>query len=198
MGHNWARESAPAQFRALPVRTAEARRSRVEQDKAEFKSSFRNALAKNYERLEAESLSLQAWAEKHPEEVRACALLMDVFGIRGYGKDGQAVYEQRDDGQEDRIHDFDLRLPDGCRAAVEVTRDIDPAVRQFETMVSNEAGHLEGFSKISLCLDHHWHIDIEPSPGSTPQQAVRAIQNKIEGLLKAPKQRARPILAPRR
>jgi len=130
-------------------------------------------------------MSLQEWAERHPEEVRACVLLMDVFGIRGYGEGGRAVYEQRDVGKKDRIHDFDLRLPDGCRVAVEVTRDIDPAARQFETMVSNEGGHPEGFPKVSFCLDHHWRIDIEPSPASTSQQTVRAIQDKIERLLKA-------------
>lgn len=108
---------------------------------------------RGYDQLTAELESLEAWADKHPEEVRACVLLMDVLGIRGHREDGRPVYERVDVGPEDSRNDFDLHLPDGCRVAVEVTRDISPAARQYEKMVRNEDGHPKGFPKTSTVLD---------------------------------------------
>ena len=152
-------------------------------DEARFKSGLGEALREGYDQLTAELESLEAWATKHPEEIRACALLMDVLGIRGHREDGEPVYERIDDGPEDSRNDFNLHLPDGRRVAVEVTRDISPAARQFEKMVRNEDGHPEGFPKTSTALDHHWLIDIEPSPSGDPQTAVQELQDNIEALL---------------
>ena len=108
---------------------------------------------------------------------------MDVLGIRGHREDGRPVYERVDVGPEDSRNDFDLHLPDGRRVAVEVTRDISPAARQYEKMVRNEDGHPEGFPKTSTVLDHHWRIDIEPSPFGDPLTAVQKLQDNIEALL---------------
>lgn len=133
--------------------------------------------------MTAELESLEAWADEHPEEVEACALLMDVLGISGHREGGKPVYERIDDQSKNNLNDFDLHMPDGRRIAVEVTRDISPAARQYEKMVENEDGHSEGFPKTSTALDHHWLIQIEPSPSGDPLTAVRRLQDNIEALL---------------
>ena len=158
--------------------------AQAQKDKAKFKSGLTAVVREAHDRLTAELESLEAWADNHPEEIRACALLMDVLGIRGHREDGKPVYERVDVGPEDSLNDFDLHLPDGRRFAVEVTRDISPVARQYEKMVENEDVHPEGFPKTSAVLDHHWRIDIEPSPSSHPLTAVQELQDNIELLLK--------------
>lgn len=133
--------------------------------------------------MTSELESLEAWADEHPEEVRACVLLMDVLGIRGHREGGKPVYERVDDQSGNNLNDFDLHMPNGRRVAVEVTRDISPAARQYEKMVENKDGHSEGFPKTSTALDHHWWIKIDPSPSGGPLTAVRRLQDNIEALL---------------
>lgn len=155
-----------------------------QKDRDRFESGLAEALREGYDQLTAELESLEMWADKHPEEIRACVLLMDVLGIRGHREDGKPVYERVDVGPEDNRNDFDLHLSDGRRVAVEVTRDISPAARQYEKMVLNEDGHPEGFPKTSTILDHHWQIAIEPSPSGDPRPAVQKLQDNIEALLR--------------
>lgn len=155
-----------------------------QKDRTRFESGLAEALREGYDQLTAELESLVAWADEHPEEIRACALLMDVLGIRGRHEDEKPVYERVDVGPEDNRNDFDLHLPDGRRVAVEVTRDISPAARQYEKMVQNEDGRPEGFPKTSTILDHHWRISIEPSPSGDPLTAVQKLQDNIEALLR--------------
>ena len=158
--------------------------TQVQKDKALFEAGLTETLRGVYEQLAAELESLEAWADEHPEEVRACALLMDVLGIRGHREGGKPVYERVDDQSGNDLNDFDLHLPDGRRVAVEVTRDISQASRQYGKMVENEGGRLEGFPKVSEILAHHWRIDVEPAPTGKPVPAVRKLQDGIEAELR--------------
>ena len=166
-----------------PTEADDPRLTQAQKDRARFEAGLTETLRGGYEQLTAELESLEAWADEHPEEVRACALLMDVLGIRGHREGGKPVYERVDDQSGNSLNDFDLHMPDGRRIAVEVTRDISQAARQYEKMVENEGGHSEGFPKISMVLDHHWWIDIGPSPSGDPLTAVRRLQDNIEALL---------------
>ena len=112
--------------------------TQAQKDRARFEAGLTETLRGGYEQLTAELESLEAWADKHPEEVRACVLLMDVLGIRGHREGGKPVYERVDDQSGNSLNDFDLHMPDGRRIAVEVTRDISQAARQYEKMVENE------------------------------------------------------------
>ena len=168
---NWPRRTARGLTQAL-------------KDKARFEAGLPEALREGYEQMSAESESLEEWADEHPEEVGACVLLMDVLGIHGHREGGKPVYERIDDQSKNDLNDFDLHMPDGRRVAVEVTRDISQAARQYEKMVENEDGHSEGFPKTSTALDHHWRIEIEPSPSGDPRTAVRRLQDNIEAMLR--------------
>ena len=85
-------------------------------DRATLREEIRKGLQEGYDRLMAEQCRLQAWASKHAEEVRACALLMDVLGLDSAS--GQPWYEITDDGKRQAQHDFTLRPPGGKRIAV--------------------------------------------------------------------------------
>ncbi len=157
--------------------------AQAQKDKAEFESGLTAVVREAHDRLTAELESLEAWADNHPEEIRACALLMDMLGIRGHREGGKPVYERIDDGSQAGLNDFDLHLPDGRRVAVEVTRDISQPGHQYGKMVENKPDHVEGFPKTSEVLGHHWRIDIEPTPNGDPVAAIRKLQDGIENAL---------------
>ena len=157
--------------------------AQAHKDKAEFESGLTAVMREAHDRLTAELESLEAWADNRPEEIRACALLMDVLEIRGHREDGKPVYERIDDGSQASLNDFDLHLPDGRRVAVEVTRDISQAGHQYGKMVENEPDHVEGCPKTSEVLGHHWRINIAPTPSDDPVPAIRKLQSGIEDAL---------------